>query len=155
MKRLNRVGQKAQTIVRVAHNKGRTLSCTFYFFNGSEFVASSDRLGPARMVRPGTVAVSKSGRQWVAVGGDHTSGAAGWCFVSSQIDQPPVGGDVVRFIDNPKALKIRAKLDAYLDYFQSVKGVLPDTVALRREQLAICGVLPGQIYKGVRLEAYV
>ncbi|WP_322002280.1 hypothetical protein [Marinobacter alexandrii] len=155
MKRLNRVGQKAQTIVRVAREKGRTLSCTFFFFNGSEFVASSDRLGPARMVRPGTVAVSKSGRQWLAVGGDHTNGAAGWRFVSSRVDQPAIVGDVVRFIDNPKALKIRAKLDAYLEYYQSVKGVFPRSVVLRREQLSACGALPGQVYKGVRLEAYV
>ena len=154
MKRLNRVGRKAQTIVRVANEKGRTLSCTFYFFNGSEFVASSDRLGPARMVRPGTVAVSKSGRQWLAVGGNHANGAAGWRFVSSQVDQPPVGGDVVRFIDNPRALKIRANLDAYLNYYQSVKGVLPRSVVLRREQLKACGAAPGQFYKGVCLEAY-
>jgi|GEM_PF-1231095 len=154
MKSLNRVGQKAQTIVRVAYEKGRTLSCTFFFFNGSEFVASSDRLGPARMVRPGTVAVSKSGRQWLAVGGDHTNGAAGWRFVSPYVDQLPIHGDAVRFNDNSKALKIRAKLDAYLDYYQSVKGVHPCSVVLRREQLTVCGALPGQVYKGVRLEVY-
>jgi len=73
----------------------------------------------------------------MAVGGDRINGAA------------------VRFNDNPKALKIRAKLDAYLDYFQGVKGTLPDFVVLRREQLATCGAIPGQRYKGIRLEAFV
>jgi len=155
MKHLNRVGQKAQTIVRVAQEKGRTLSCTVFFFNGHDFVASSERLGPARMVAPGTVAVSASGRQWIAIGGDHVHGAAGWAFVSPYIDQPAVDGDAVRFNDNAKSLKIRSKLDAYLDYYQECKGVLPAVVVLRREQLSACGVLPGQVYKGVRLEAYV
>ena len=144
MKPLNRVGQKAQTIVRVAHHKGRTLSCTVFFFNGTEFVASSERLGPARLFRPGTVAVSASGRQWIA----------GWRFVSPYVDQGPIDHDAVRFIDNPRALKIRAKLDAYLEYYQSVKGVLPRSVVLRREQLATCGAMPGQLYKGIRLEAF-
>ena len=40
-------------------------------------------------------------------------------------------------------------------YFQNVKGGLPRSVALRREQLSVCGAVPGQLYKGVRLEAYV
>lgn len=153
MKRLNRLGQKAQIIVNVAHDKGRTLSCTF-FFNGAEFVASADRLGPARMVAPGTVAVSASGRQWMAVGGDRVNGAAGWTFVSPYVEHNAVEGDAVRFNDNAKSLKIRAKLDEYLEYFRSVKGTLPSAVVLRREQLAACGAMPGQLYKGVRLEAY-
>lgn len=155
MNRLNRVGRKSQTIVRVAHEKGRTLACTFFFFDGSRFVASSDRLGPARMVAPGTVAVSASGRQWKAVGGDSVNGAAGWSFVSPYVDQFPVDGEAVHFNDNAKSLKIRQKLDAYLDYFGSVKGHYPVSVALRREQLSTCGATPGQLYKGVRLEAYV
>ena len=154
MKPLNRVGQKAQTIVRVAHHKGRTLSCTVFFFNGTEFVASSERLGPARLFRPGTVAVSASGRQWIAVGGNRIHGATGWRFVSPYVDQGPIDHDAVRFIDNPRALRIRAKLDAYLEYYQSVKGVLPRSVVLRREQLATCGAMPGQLYKGIRLEAF-
>lgn len=106
------------------------------------------------MVRPGTVAVSKSGRQWLAVGGDHINGVSGWRFVSSQVDQLAINGDVVRFTDNARALKIRAKLNAYLDYYQSVKGVLPRSVVLRRDQLSTCGALPGQVYKSVRLEVF-
>jgi hypothetical protein len=151
---MNRVGQKVQTIIRVAADKGRTLANTFYFFNGSEFVASAERLGPARMVAPGTVAVSVSGRQWVAVGGDRVNGATGWAFVSPSVDRPSQAGDAVRFSDNNKALKCRAKLDQYLDYFQDCKGVLPRSVILRGEQFRTLGALPGQFYKGVRLESF-
>lgn len=154
MKRLNCVGLKVQTIIRVASDKGRDLANTFYFFSGSEFVASSDRLGPARMVAPGTVAVSVSGRQWMAVGGDRVKGAAGWRFVSPYVDQLPVNGDPVRFLDNPKSLKIRAQLDEYLSYYLDCKGALPDAVVLRRHQLQTVGALPGQVYKGVRLEVF-
>ncbi|MBD3640221.1 MAG: hypothetical protein HUJ18_04430 [Marinobacter sp.] len=148
MKRLNHVGE------RVAQFRSEGHDGAFFFFNGSKWVATADRLGPACMVAPGTVAVSASGRQWIAVGGDHTNGAAGWRFVSPYVDQLPIDGDAVRFNDNPKALKIRTKLDAYLDYYQSVKGVLPRSVVLRREQLAVCGAMPGQLYKGIRLEAF-
>ncbi|WP_372985504.1 hypothetical protein [Marinobacter sp.] len=153
MKRLNQVGKAVQVFVEVGHRNGADVPGV-WFFNGGQMVASADRLGPARMVAPGTVAVSASGRQWMAVGGDRINGAAGWSFVSPYTEQRPVDGDAVRFNDNPKALKIRAKLDAYLDYFQSVKGTFPDSIVLRREQLAVCGAEPGQFYKGIRLEAF-
>ena len=134
--------------------KGSTKTLPFCFFDGTKCVASSERLGPARMVSPGTVAVSASGRQWVAVGGDSVNGATGWSFVSRYVDQPPVRGDAVRLNDNTKSLKIRAKLDEYLDYYQSLKGALPDSVVLRSEQLSTIGAMPGQFYKGVRLGVY-
>jgi len=154
MKHLNKAGVAVKQLVEHRNNDGAH-SSGVWFFDGGKLVASADRLGPARMVAPGTVAVSASGRQWVAVGGDRVNGAAGWSFVSPYIEQHPVNGDAVHFNDNAKSLKIRSKLDAYLDYFQSVKGTLPDSVVLRREQLSACGALPGQVYKGVRLEAYV
>ncbi len=153
MKRLNEAGEAVKLFVELRTNGGARVPAV-WFFDGEKLVASADRLGPACMVAPGTVAVSASGRQWMAVGGDRINGAAGWSFVSPYVEQRPVEGDAVRFNDNPKALKIRAKLDAYLDYFQSVKGTLPDSVVLRREQLATCGALPGQRYKGIRLEAF-
>lgn len=154
MKRLNEAGEAVKLFVELRTNGGAHVPAV-WFFDGGKLVASADRLGPARMVAPGTVAVSASGRQWMAVGGDRVNGAAGWSFVSPYIDQRPVEGDAVRFNDNPKALKIRSRLDAYLDYFQRVKGALPESVVLRREQLSVCGAAPGQLYKGVRLEAYV
>lgn len=149
MKPLNRVGQRVVSFRSEGHDGA------VFFFDGHKWVASADRLGPARMVAPGTVAVSVSGRQWMAVGGDRLKGAAGWRFVSPYVDQLPVNGDPVCFSDNPKSLKIRAKLDAYLDYYQECKGVAPSTVVLRREQLSTVGALPGQIYKGARLEVFV
>lgn len=149
MKRLNYVGQRVAAFLFEGHD------ASVFFFDGQKWVASADRLGSARMVAPGTVAVSRSGRQWIAVGGDHTNGAAGWSFTSPYKDQAEVQGDAVHFNDNAKSLKIRAKLDDYLDYYQSVKGSLPEAVALRREQLSTCGAMPGQVYKGVRLEAYL
>lgn len=154
MKRLNKAGEAVKQFVELRTNGGVPIPGV-WFFDGGKLVASADRLGPARMVAPGTVAVSASGRQWMAVGGDRINGASGWSFVSPYIEQSQVNGDAVRFNDNAKSLKIRSKLDAYLDYFQSVKGTLPDSVVLRREQLSACGALPGQVYKGVRLEAYV
>ena len=154
MKRLNKAGEAVKQFVDLRTNGGVHVPGV-WFFDGAKLVASADRLGPARMVAPGTVAVSASGRQWMAVGGDGINGAAGWSFVSPYVEQRQVNGDAVRFNDNAKSLKIRSKLDAYLDYFQSVKGTLPDSVVLRREQLSACGALPGQVYKGVRLEAYV
>ncbi|MEQ5835480.1 hypothetical protein [Marinobacter sp. NFXS9] len=154
MKRLNRAGEAVKTFVELRQNGGCHVPGV-WFFDGGKLVASAARLGPARMVAPGTVAVSASGRQWMAVGGDRVNGAAGWTFVSPYVEHEPVKGDAVRFNDNPKSLKIRAKLDAYLHYFQDVKGSLPESVALRREQLSACGAMPGQLYKGVRLEAYV
>tara|TARA_R110002096_G_scaffold355290_2_gene548501 strand:+ start:6796 stop:7260 length:465 start_codon:yes stop_codon:yes gene_type:complete len=154
MKHLNRAGEAVKQLVEHRNSDGAHASGV-WFFDGDKLVASADRLGPARMVAPGTVAVSASGRQWMAVGGDRINGAAGWSFVSPYVEQHQVNGDAVRFNDNAKSLKIRAKLDAYLDYFQSIKGTLPDSVVLRREQLSACGALPGQVYKGVRLEAYV
>lgn len=154
MKRLNRAGQIRAEYLELSASTGIEWGKIF-FFDGAKCVARADRLGPARMVAPGTVAVSASGRQWMAVGGDRVNGAAGWSFVSPYIEQRPVNGDAVRFNDNAKSLKIRARLDAYLDYFQSVKGSLPESVVLRREQLATCGALPGQRYKGIRLEAFV
>lgn len=153
MKRLNHAGETMAFFQRSAAEVGRR-GPGFMFFDAKVCVATADRLGPARMVAPGTVAVSASGRQWMAVGGDRTNGAAGWSFVSPYTEQPLVDGDAVRFNDNPKALKIRDKLDAYLDYYQSVKGTLPNSVVLRREQLATCGAIPGQLYKGIRLEAF-
>lgn len=150
MNRLNHVGDMIATVARASDKKRKAV----YFFDGKNFVATSDRLGPARMVAPGTVAVSLSGRQWVAVGGDRVNGAAGWAFVSPYVDQPSLDGDAVRFSDNPKSLKIRAKLDQYLDYFQDCKGVLPHSVILRGEQFRTLGALPGQVYKGVRLESF-
>ena len=150
MKRLNYVGDMIATVARASDKKRKAV----YFFDGKNFVATSDRLGPARMVAPGTVAVSLSGRQWIAVGGDRVNGAAGWAFVSPYVDQPSLDGDAVRFSDNPKSLKIRAKLDQYLDYFQDCKGVLPHSVILRGEQFRTLGALPGQVYKGVRLESF-
>ncbi|WP_421841209.1 hypothetical protein [Marinobacter algicola] len=153
MKQLNEAGKSVKLFVELRTNGGVPVPAV-WFFDGSKLVASADRLGPARMVAPGTVAVSASGRQWMAVGGDRINGAAGWSFVSPYTEQRSVKGDAVRFNDNPKALKIRAKLDAYLDYFHSVKGTLPDSVILRREQLATCGAQPGQLYKGIRLEAF-
>ncbi|MFL1484738.1 hypothetical protein [Marinobacter sp. LN3S78] len=154
MKRLNKVGEHVALYVRIRREAGSQVS-GFWFFNGKELVATSDRLGPACMVAPGTVVVSISGRQWVAVGGDRVNGAAGWSFTSPYKDESEVEGDAVHFNDNPRSLKIRAKLDDYLDYYRSVKGTLPDTVALRREQLSSCGAMPGQVYKGVRLEVYI
>lgn len=154
MKRLNHAGEVMAFFQQSAAETGNR-GPGVMFFDGRRCVASADRLGPARMVAPGTVAVSASGRQWMAVGGDRVNGAAGWTFVSPYIDQRPVEGDAVHFNDNPKSLKIRSRLDAYLDYFQSVKGTLPESVVLRREQLSVCGAAPGQLYKGVRLEAYV
>lgn len=150
MKRLNHVGDMIATVARASDKKRKAV----YFFDGKNFVATSDRLGPARMVAPGTVAVSLSGRQWIAVGGDRVNGAAGWAFVSPYVDQPSLDGDAVRFSDNPKSLKIRAKLDQYLDCFQDCKGVLPHSVILRGEQFRTLGALPGQVYKGVRLEVF-
>lgn len=150
MNRLNHVGDMIATVARASDKKRKAV----YFFDGKNFVATSDRLGPARMVAPGTVAVSLSGRQWIAVGGDRVNGAAGWAFVSPYVDQPSLDGDAVRFSDNPKSLKIRAKLDQYLDYFQDCKGVLPHSVILRGEQFRTLGALPGQVYKGVRLESF-
>lgn len=150
MKRLNHVGDMIATVARASDKKRKAV----YFFDGKNFVATSDCLGPARMVAPGTVAVSLSGRQWIAVGGDRVNGAAGWAFVSPFVDQPSLDGDAVRFSDNPKSLKIRAKLDQYLDYFQDCKGVLPHSVILRGEQFRTLGALPGQVYKGVRLEVF-
>jgi hypothetical protein len=154
MKRLNEAGEAVKLFVELRRNGGVHVPGV-WFFDGAKLVASADRLGPARMVAPGTVAVSASGRQWMAIGGDRVNGAAGWSFVSPYVEQRPVNGDAVRFNDSVKSLKILSKLDAYLDYFQSVKGTLPDSVVLRREQLSACGALPGQVYKGVRLEAYV
>jgi len=154
MTRLNEAGKAVKQFVELRTNGGAHIPGV-WFFDGAKLVASADRLGPARMVAPGTVAVSASGRQWMAVGGDRINGAAGWSFVSPYVEQRPVNGDAVRFNDSVKSLKILSKLDAYLDYFQSVKGTLPDSVVLRREQLSACGALPGQVYKGVRLEAYV
>tara|TARA_R110000823_G_scaffold315677_1_gene449420 strand:- start:8351 stop:8815 length:465 start_codon:yes stop_codon:yes gene_type:complete len=154
MKRLNEAGKAVKLFVELRTNGGVHVPGV-WFFDGAKLVASADRLGPARMVAPGTVAVNASGRQWMAVGGDRIKGAAGWSFVSPYVEQHQVNGDAVRFNDNAKSLKIRSKLDAYLDYFQSVKGTLPNSVVLRREQLSACGALPGQVYKGVRLEAYV
>ena len=153
MKRLNKAGEAVKTFVDL-RQKGGCAVPGVWFFSGGKLVASADRLGPARMVAPGTIAVSASGRQWMAIGGDRVNGATGWSFVSPYVEQRPVNGDAVRFNDNAKSLKIRAKLDAYLDYFQSVKGTLPDTVVLRREQLAACGAQPGQLYKDIRLEAF-
>ncbi|GGY83637.1 hypothetical protein [Marinobacter zhanjiangensis] len=154
MKRLNRAGEAVALYVRL-RSEGDCKIPGFWFFDGNKLVGSADRLGPACMVAPGTVVVSASGRQWVAVGGDSTNGATGWSFTSPYKDEAEVEGDAVHFNDNARSLKIRAKLDDYLDYFQSVKGTLPDTVVLRREQLSTCGAMPGQIYKGVRLEAYL
>ena len=154
MKRLNKAGEAVALYVRLRREGGCKVA-GFWFFSGNKLVGSADSLGPACMVAPGTVVVSASGRQWVAVGGDRTNGAAGWSFTSPYKDQSEVEGDAVHFNDNAKSLKIRAKLDDYLDYYRTVKGTLPDTVALRREQLSTCGAIPGQIYKGVRLEAYV
>lgn len=153
MKRLNHAGRVMAEYQELEATTGHEFGNVF-FFDGQKCVATADRLGPARMVAPGIVAVSASGRQWMAVGGDRINGAAGWTFVSPYKEQRPVDGGAVRFNDNPKSLKIRAKLDAYLDYFQSVKGTLPDSVVLRREQLAGCGAEPGQRYKGIRLEAF-
>lgn len=153
MKRLNHAGRvmaEYQELEATTEHKFGNV----FFFDCQKCVATADRLGPARMVAPGTVAVSASGRQWIAVGGNRIHGATGWRFVSPYVDQGPIDHDAVRFIDNPKALKIRAKLDAYLEYYQSVKGVLPRSVVLRREQLATCGAMPGQLYKGIRLEAF-
>lgn len=150
MKRLNHVGHMIATVARALDKNRKAI----YFFDGKNFVATADRLGPARMVAPGTVAVSISGRQWIAVGGDRVNGAAGWAFVSPYVDQPSLDGDAVRFSDNPKSLKIRASLDEYLDYYQDCKGVLPDSVILRSEQLSTLGALPRQVYKGVRLEVF-
>ncbi|RKR78193.1 hypothetical protein [Marinobacter nauticus] len=154
MKRLNKAGEAVRTFVDL-RQKGGCAVPGVWFFSGGKLVASADRLGPARMVAPGTIAVSASGRQWMAVGGDPVNGAAGWSFVSPYIEHEPVKGDAVRFNDNAKSLKIRSKLDAYLDYYQECKGVLPRTVVLRREQLFTVGALPGQVYKGVRLEVFV
>jgi len=154
MKHLNHAGRVVAEYQELEATTGHKFGSVF-FFDGQKCVATADRLGPARMVAPGTVAVSASGRQWMAVGGDRIKGASGWSFVSPYIEQLPVNGDAVHFNDNAKSLKIRATLDAYLNYFQSVKGSLPDSVVLRREQLSACGALPGQVYKGVRLEAYV
>ncbi|QFS86015.1 hypothetical protein [Marinobacter sp. THAF197a] len=151
MKRLNHVGDMIATVARASDKERKAV----YFFDGKNFVATSDRLGPARMVAPGTVAVSLSGRQWIAVGGDRVNGATGWAFVSPYVDQPSLDGDAVRFSDNPKSLKIRASLDEYLGYYQDCKGVLPDSVILRSEQLSTLGALPGQVYKGVRLEVFL
>lgn len=153
MKRLNRAGEAVKLYVELRTSGGVPVPAV-WFFDGHKLVSSAGRLGPARMVAPGTVAVSASGRQWMAVGGDRVNGAAGWTFVSPYVEQHPVKGDAVRFNDNAKSLKIRANLDAYLDYFHSVKGTLPDAVVLRRDQLSVCGAIPGQIYKGVRLEVY-
>src|SRR5690554_1389042 len=150
MKRLNHVGDMIATVARASDKKRKAV----YFFDGKNCVATSDCLGPARMVAPGIVAVSLSGRQWIAVGGDRVNGAAGCAFVSPYVDQPSLDGDAVRFSDNPKSLKIRAKLDQYLDYFQDCKGVLPHSVILRGEQFRTLGALPGQVYKGVRLESF-
>lgn len=150
MKRLNHVGDMIATVARASDKKRKAV----YFFDGKHYVATADRLGPARMVAPGTVAVSLSGRQWIAVGGDRVNGATGWAFVSPYVDQPSLDGDAVRFSDNPKSLKIRASLDEYLGYYQDCKGVLPDSVILRSEQLSTLGALPGQVYKGVRLEVF-
>jgi len=153
MRSLNRVGKYVQVCVCRSTRHGIKPS-NVWFFDGKQCVGDADRLGPARMVAPGTVAVSASGRQWMAVGGDCVNGAAGWSFVSRYVDQPPVKGEPVHFNDNPKSLKIRVKLDTYLEYFQSVKGHLPRSVVLRSEQLSTVGALPGQFYKGVRLEAF-
>lgn len=153
MKRLNHVGDMIAHIMRPYIQSGQERKAV-WFFDGKTHVATADRLGPARIVAPGTVAVSSTGRQWVAVGGDRVNGAAGWAFVSPYVDQPSINGDAVRFNDNSKSLKIRAKLDQYLDYYQDCKGVLPDSVVLRTEQLHTVGALPGQIYKGVRLEVF-
>ncbi len=153
MKRLNHAGRVMAEYQELEATTGHKFGNVF-FFNGQKCVATADRLGPARMVVPGTIAVSSTGRQWVAVGGDRVNGAAGWAFVSPYVDQPSVNGDAVRFNDNSKSLKIRAKLDEYLDYYQDCKGVLPDSVVLRTEQLHTVGALPGQIYKGVRLEVF-
>ncbi len=153
MRVLNECGKSVKLFVELRQNGGCQVP-GFWFFDGKRLVASADRLGPACMVAPGTVAVSASGRQWMAVGGDHVNGAAGWSFVSPYAEQPPVKGEAVHFNDNPKSLKIRAKLDSYLAYFQSVKGHLPRSVVLRSEQLSTVGALPGQFYKGVRLEAF-
>lgn len=150
MTRLNRVGQRTARFLSEGHD------CRVFFFDGYKWVGSADCLLSARMVAPGTVAVSASGRQWVAVGGNKCSGARGWSFVSPYVDRHSVdAAEVAGFDNSSKSLKIRDKLDAYLDYFSSVKGHYPGSVALRREQFSVCGVTPGQLYKGVCLEAYV
>ena len=112
MKRLNHAGRVMAEYQELEATTGQKFGNVF-FFDGQKCVATADRLGPARMVAPGTVAVSASGRQWMAVGGDRVNGAAGWCFASPYIEQLPVNGDAVLFNDNAKSLKIRAKLDAY------------------------------------------
>ncbi|GHD43490.1 Site-specific recombinase XerD [Marinobacter persicus] len=149
MKVLNECGKSVKLFVELRQNGGCKVP-GFWFFDGKKLVASADRLGPACMVAPGTIAVSASGRQWMAVGGDSENGAAGWSFVSPCVEQPPVEGEAVQFNNNPKSLKIRAKLDTYLEYFRSVKGYMPRSVVLRSEQLMTVGALPGQLYKHVR-----
>lgn len=150
MKRLNYVGR---TVAEMADSVFRHGSGVHFvaFFNGRRSLGHAGCLGPARMFKPGTVAVSSSGRQWVAVGGDKNA-AQGWSFVSPYVERD--GFSEAKLSDNPKALKIRAKLDAYLDYFQECKGVRPRSAAFRREQLEVLGVMPGEFYKGVRLEAF-
>lgn len=113
MKHLNKAGEAVKLFVELRTNGGAHV-LGVWFFDGGKLVASADRLGPA-----------------------------GWFFISPYIEQHQVKGDAVHFNDNAKSLKIRAKLDAYLDYFQNVKGILPDSVVFRREQLSACGALPG------------
>ncbi|MBU2875934.1 hypothetical protein [Marinobacter salexigens] len=78
MKHLNHAGRVVAEYQELEATTGQKFGNVF-FFDGQKCVATADRLGPARMVAPGTVAVSASGRQWVAVGGC----ASGWSLVFS------------------------------------------------------------------------
>jgi len=145
MKRLNSVGQTAQTIS----------SEHFVFFNATgRYLGYASRLGSPRIVVPGTVAVSPTGRQWVALGSDGLGNACGWSFVSPYVDRPRPKRNQVEVSTTRKAEKILSSVDAFIEYYSDVKGRLPRSVVLRREQLSTVGALPGQLYKGIPLEAY-
>lgn len=155
MKRLNKVGQYVLS-VRVSYglNKGQ-----FAFFSSScEYLCYAYRLGRASMFPAGVVAISPKGTQWVSVGDDGSGNATGWAFVSPYKDLPFVAPVVelesVQFADTNKAKKLSSKLDEYLDYYASLKGVTPEVVVLRSEQLSTLGASPGQHYRSVRLEVY-
>lgn len=144
MKRLNKVGGTAQVV-------GPNVFC---FFVDGCYQSFAETLGTARAHAPGTVAVSPSGRQWLAVGDDGQGNAAGWRFVSPYVDVNQAARVPVQVNATRKAEKIVVQVTAYVDYFVSVKGRKPSEVVLRREQLDAIGAIPGQTLCSVPVRAY-